>query len=146
MSATTTQEIDNVTQTSRTTMTPAERRDMSGQPRKSAADPTLQQEFWDKVWGAVDGLDDKYRTAFILRDVEGLSTEDAATALGGPQVTPASCPDRVARAPHDVFRGRRQGPARARPGSVRGNRWAEAPALPQVDGDGDKTDPRDLLA
>lgn len=59
-----------------------ERRDLSGQPRKAAADPTLQQEFWEKVWGAVDCLDDKYRTAFILRDVEGLSTEDAATALG----------------------------------------------------------------
>ena len=59
-----------------------ERRDLNGQPRRAAADPTLQQEFWQKVWNAVDDLDDKYRTAFILRDVEGLSTEDAATALG----------------------------------------------------------------
>lgn len=59
-----------------------EHRDLSGQPRRSAADPTLQQEFWQKVWDAVDDLDDKYRTAFILRDVEGLSTENAATALG----------------------------------------------------------------
>jgi RNA polymerase sigma-70 factor (ECF subfamily) len=59
-----------------------ERQDMTGQPRRSAADPMLRKEFWDKVWGAVDDLDDKYRTVFILRDVEGLSTEDAATALG----------------------------------------------------------------
>lgn len=58
-----------------------ERCDLSGQPRRPVTDPTLQKEFWEKVWNAVDALDEKYRTVFILRDVEGLSTEDAATVL-----------------------------------------------------------------
>jgi RNA polymerase sigma-70 factor (ECF subfamily) len=47
-----------------------------------SADETLRDEFWDVIWQAVDELDEKYRTAFILRDVEGLSTEEAARSLG----------------------------------------------------------------
>jgi len=47
-----------------------------------AMDPTLRTELWEKVWEAVDGLGEKYRGVFILRDVEGLSTEEAARALG----------------------------------------------------------------
>jgi RNA polymerase sigma-70 factor (ECF subfamily) len=31
---------------------------------------------------ALDSLDEKYRLVFVLRDVEGLSTEETATALG----------------------------------------------------------------
>jgi len=45
-------------------------------------DPTLRTELWDKVWEAVDGLGEKYRGVFILRDVEGLTTEEAARTLG----------------------------------------------------------------
>ena len=49
---------------------------------EQATDPTLRSELWEKVWEAVDGLGEKYRGVFILRDVEGLSTEEAARALG----------------------------------------------------------------
>ena len=49
---------------------------------EQSMDPSLRQEVWHKVWNAVDDLDDKYRSVFILRDVEGLSTEEAARTLG----------------------------------------------------------------
>jgi RNA polymerase sigma-70 factor (ECF subfamily) len=45
-------------------------------------DRTLTKELWTIVWDAVDALDSKYRTVFVLRDVEGLTTEETAQALG----------------------------------------------------------------
>lgn len=46
------------------------------------ADPTLRREFWEVMWEAVDRLDGKYRSVFVLRDVEGLTTEETANTLG----------------------------------------------------------------
>ncbi|HJP31652.1 MAG TPA: sigma-70 family RNA polymerase sigma factor [Candidatus Latescibacteria bacterium] len=45
-------------------------------------DSALRDEFWDVVWQAVDGLDEKHRTAFLLRAVDGLSMEAAARCVG----------------------------------------------------------------
>lgn len=45
-------------------------------------DTTLQDEFWNVVWEAVDELDEKYRAVFVMRDVEGLTTEETARVLG----------------------------------------------------------------
>lgn len=44
---------------------------------------------------AVDGLPDDFRTIFILRDVEGMSTEEAASHLG---IKPATAKTRLHRA------------------------------------------------
>ncbi len=46
------------------------------------SDPILQREFWEVMWEAVDRLDGKYRSVFVLRDVEGLTTEETANTLG----------------------------------------------------------------
>ena len=52
------------------------------QPQNPPVDRTLRAEFWSVVWDAVDRLDSKYRTVLVLRDVDGLSTEETARALG----------------------------------------------------------------
>ncbi len=39
-------------------------------------------ELWDHIQAAVDTLPDIYRTVFVIRDVEGLSTEETAELLG----------------------------------------------------------------
>lgn len=39
-------------------------------------------EVRDFIWNALDELDEKYRLVFLLRDVQGLTTEEAADALG----------------------------------------------------------------
>lgn len=44
---------------------------------------------------ALDELDEKYRLVFLLRDVQGLSTEEAAEALG---ISPANAKVRLLRA------------------------------------------------
>lgn len=49
---------------------------------EQAGDPVLQQETQAVIQEAVAGLDDKYQTVFLLRDVEGLSTEETAGVLG----------------------------------------------------------------
>ncbi len=49
---------------------------------EQADDPVLRQEARAVIQEAVAGLDDKYQTVFLLRDVEGLSTEETASALG----------------------------------------------------------------
>ena len=52
------------------------------QPQNPPVDRTLRAELWSVVWDAVDGRDSKYRTVFVLRDMDGLSTEETARALG----------------------------------------------------------------
>lgn len=49
---------------------------------EQAGDPVLRQEARAVIQKAVDGLDEKYQTVFLLRDVEGLSTEETAGVLG----------------------------------------------------------------
>jgi len=46
-----------------------------------ANDPALRAEASAVIQQAVDALDDKYRTVFLLRDVEGFSLEETATIL-----------------------------------------------------------------
>ncbi len=46
-------------------------------PGELAADPAVRK----LLEQALDDLDEKYRAVFVLRDVEGLSTADAAAAL-----------------------------------------------------------------
>jgi RNA polymerase sigma-70 factor (ECF subfamily) len=53
--------------------------------RSSQPDPERQayaQELGRVLEQAVDGLPDTYRTVFMLRDIEGLSTNEAAEGLG----------------------------------------------------------------
>ena len=38
-------------------------------------DPTLRREFWDVVSDAVNELDERYRTVFILRDAISFSQD-----------------------------------------------------------------------
>jgi RNA polymerase sigma-70 factor (ECF subfamily) len=45
------------------------------------ADPALQEEARTIIAAAVDRLDDKYLAVFMLRDVEGFSTEETAGIL-----------------------------------------------------------------
>jgi len=44
-------------------------------------DPALQEETRSVIQAAVDRLDKKYQTVFILRDIEGFSTEETAQIL-----------------------------------------------------------------
>jgi len=48
---------------------------------EQASDPALQSEARTVIQAAVDQLDEKYQTVFLLRDVEGLSSEDTASIL-----------------------------------------------------------------
>lgn len=48
---------------------------------EQASDPALQSEARTVIQAAVDQLDEKYQTVFLLRDVEGLSSEDTAGIL-----------------------------------------------------------------
>ena len=62
------------------------------------ADPaTLAQrhEIRDLLEGALHDLDEKYRVAFVLRDMEGLSIAETADALG---ISPANVKIRLMRA------------------------------------------------
>jgi RNA polymerase sigma-70 factor (ECF subfamily) len=50
---------------------------------RSGPDEQLQSsELRAHIQTAVDGLPDIYRTVFVIRDVEGLSTEETAELLG----------------------------------------------------------------
>ena len=51
-------------------------------PQDPPVDRTLRKEFWAVIWDAVGELDAKYRSVFVMRDVDGLSTEETAQALG----------------------------------------------------------------
>lgn len=55
----------------------------------------LRRETQQLLAEALDTLDEKYRMVFLLRDVEGLSTEEAAGALG---ITVANAKVRLLRA------------------------------------------------
>ena len=48
---------------------------------REATDPALQEEASAIIAAAVDHLDDKYLTVFMLRDVEGFSTAETASIL-----------------------------------------------------------------
>jgi RNA polymerase sigma-70 factor, ECF subfamily len=51
----------------------------------SDASPTAaleRQEVRDQVQAAIDRLPENYRTVLVLRDIEGLGTDEAATLLG----------------------------------------------------------------
>lgn len=50
----------------------------SEDPEAAGKDPKIRK----LVENALGELDEKYRLAFVLRDIQGLSTEDAARALG----------------------------------------------------------------
>jgi len=45
-------------------------------------DPVLRSEASAVIQKAIERLDDKYQTIFVLRDVEGLSTGETASILG----------------------------------------------------------------
>ena len=48
---------------------------------EQASDPALQSEARAVIQAAVDQLDEKYQTVFLLRDVEGFSSEETAGIL-----------------------------------------------------------------
>jgi RNA polymerase sigma-70 factor, ECF subfamily len=48
---------------------------------EQASDPALQSEARTVIQAAIDQLDEKYQTVFLLRDVEGFSSEDTAGIL-----------------------------------------------------------------
>ena len=48
---------------------------------REASDPALQEEASAVISAAVDHLDDKYLSVFMLRDVEGFSTAETADIL-----------------------------------------------------------------
>jgi RNA polymerase sigma-70 factor (ECF subfamily) len=60
-------------------------------PEEAASRPETK-ELLDR---AMEELDEKHRAVFVLRDVEGLSTEETAAALG---ITPANVKVRLLRA------------------------------------------------
>jgi len=53
----------------------------------SVDDPAVQKELRDVLTSAIDELPAHYRAAFVLRDVEGLSTAEVAGSLGIPAQT-----------------------------------------------------------
>lgn len=56
--------------------------DMTRTPPESPEDTAERHELTGLLERAVDGLPEMYRAAFMLREVEGLSTAEAAEALG----------------------------------------------------------------
>jgi RNA polymerase sigma-70 factor (ECF subfamily) len=63
--------------------------------RDDPAQIALRHETRQLLEEAMDQLDEKYRLVFILRDIEGLSTDDTAELLG---LTPANVKVRLLRA------------------------------------------------
>ncbi len=55
---------------------------MSGNPAQSPERQAFAGELRDLLEGAIDGLPDGMREVFMLREVEGLSTAEAAECLG----------------------------------------------------------------
>ena len=53
-----------------------------GTIRSVAQQPELSRELRGRIDDAVLGLPDTLRAAFVLRDIEGLSTAEAASVLG----------------------------------------------------------------
>jgi RNA polymerase sigma-70 factor (ECF subfamily) len=53
-----------------------------GEPPADADDLVDRKRVAERVHAALAGLDDSFRTALVLRDLEGLSAEDAAEILG----------------------------------------------------------------
>ena len=49
---------------------------------EQADDPVLQEEIHQVIQAAVNRLDEKYKVVFVLREVEGISTEDTARITG----------------------------------------------------------------
>lgn len=63
--------------------------------RQNPAELVERQETMRLVESALEELDEKYRVVFLLRDVQGLSIEDTAEALG---ISPANVKVRLLRA------------------------------------------------
>jgi RNA polymerase sigma-70 factor (ECF subfamily) len=63
--------------------------------RKSPDEIAQDHETRDLLADAIDRLDEKYRVVFVLRDVEGLSIEETANALG---ISQANTKVRLSRA------------------------------------------------
>jgi len=55
--------------------------------RERADSAAAASEEWDRMMTGLQTLSEKERQAFVLRDIEGLSTKDVARALGSTQVT-----------------------------------------------------------
>ena len=66
-----------------------------------------QAELAEILRKTIQGLPQGFRVVFVLRDVEGLSTEETAETLGpehsGRQVAPAARPFAIARAPEPLL-------------------------------------------
>jgi RNA polymerase sigma-70 factor (ECF subfamily) len=56
--------------------------DQGGDWSARVEEPALQAELREVLTGAIDALPPDYRTAFLMRDVEGLSNPEVAEALG----------------------------------------------------------------
>ena len=75
---------------SRRTPTPVHRNPSGRDPILEVADEgnlgpeasSLDHEFMAAMWRALIELPEEWRTAVVLRDIEGLSTEEAAAAVG----------------------------------------------------------------
>jgi RNA polymerase sigma-70 factor (ECF subfamily) len=83
--------IDTLAEDEDTELRPQQLHDWHWEPEAVALTDELK-EIMDE---AVDSLPDKYRAAFVLRDLEGLSTKEAAEAL---EISPSNLKVRVHRA------------------------------------------------
>lgn len=82
-----------------------------GVPLAESAETLLMRETLDAdLRHALDGLPDTFREAVWLRDVEGLSYQDIATALAVPMGTVMSRISRGRKQLHDRLIARRAGP------------------------------------
>jgi RNA polymerase sigma-70 factor (ECF subfamily) len=63
--------------------------------REDPADLAQRSEVQELIRQALEELDEKYRSVFVLRDVERLSTQETADLLG---ITPANVKVRLLRA------------------------------------------------
>lgn len=82
----------------------------------------LSRETQEILSRAINGLPDQYRALLVLRDVEGLSNEEAAEAVGESVAAVKSRPHRARMALREELT-RHLGPRRASEAGKRGTRY-----------------------
>lgn len=93
--------LDAATGSMESMMHEGARDEPAAERRENPVEQLLTRELRAVLGAAIENLPDEYRSVFILRDVEHLSTEETAASLG---LTPAAVKSRLHRARERVRR------------------------------------------